>query len=264
MSETTTSQSHAPQHASHEPPRRRHWLLAAGWPRAAWMTVLLLPARDGDRRRAPRARRLRAGARLAPGDRRRRATMAPLGFLSGLGAFDYWVSYAIGRPTQPEDHSEPRRLQLEGLLPRQHRSQGDRDPVPHDDDLLLPRRRAARAARARRARAARDELLRHADVQRAVHRPRVADDLPVHHPGVRRARELRRPADARRARHGVPAAQRAVVLAAPDRRDHAAHVVLLPGRPAQAGRTTRRSPSTSRSATSSSRWRSSGPVRARS
>ncbi len=38
MSETTTSQSHAPQHASHEPPRRRHWLLAAGWPRAAWMT----------------------------------------------------------------------------------------------------------------------------------------------------------------------------------------------------------------------------------
>src|SRR5688500_15289151 len=32
-------------------------------------------------------------------------TMAPLGFLSGLGAFDYWVSYAIGRPTAPEDHS---------------------------------------------------------------------------------------------------------------------------------------------------------------
>ena len=38
MSETTTSQSHAAQHASHGPPRRRHWLLAAGWPRAAWMT----------------------------------------------------------------------------------------------------------------------------------------------------------------------------------------------------------------------------------
>ncbi|MBA3383146.1 MAG: cytochrome c oxidase subunit I [Actinobacteria bacterium] len=32
-------------------------------------------------------------------------TMAPLGFLSGIGAFDYWVSYAIGRPTRPEDHS---------------------------------------------------------------------------------------------------------------------------------------------------------------
>ena len=41
-SETTTSQSHASQHASHEPPRRRHWLLAAGWPRAAWMTVFFL------------------------------------------------------------------------------------------------------------------------------------------------------------------------------------------------------------------------------
>ena len=32
-------------------------------------------------------------------------TMAPLGFLAGLGAFDYWVSYAIGQPTRPEDHS---------------------------------------------------------------------------------------------------------------------------------------------------------------
>ena len=32
-------------------------------------------------------------------------TAAPIGFLSGLGAFDYWVAYAIGRPTRPEDHS---------------------------------------------------------------------------------------------------------------------------------------------------------------
>jgi cytochrome c oxidase subunit 1 len=29
----------------------------------------------------------------------------PLGFLSGIGAFDYWTRYAIGSPTQPEDHS---------------------------------------------------------------------------------------------------------------------------------------------------------------
>ncbi|HEY2073273.1 MAG TPA: cytochrome c oxidase subunit I, partial [Gaiellaceae bacterium] len=29
----------------------------------------------------------------------------PLGFLSGIGAFDYWVRYAIGSPTRPEDHS---------------------------------------------------------------------------------------------------------------------------------------------------------------
>jgi cytochrome c oxidase subunit I len=30
---------------------------------------------------------------------------APIGFLSGIGAFDYWVRYAIGAPTVPEDHS---------------------------------------------------------------------------------------------------------------------------------------------------------------
>jgi cytochrome c oxidase subunit I len=30
---------------------------------------------------------------------------APLGFLFGLGAFDYWFYYLSGRPTRPEDHS---------------------------------------------------------------------------------------------------------------------------------------------------------------
>jgi cytochrome c oxidase subunit 1 len=32
-------------------------------------------------------------------------TAAPIGFLAGIGAFDYWVRYAIGSPTRPEDHS---------------------------------------------------------------------------------------------------------------------------------------------------------------
>jgi cytochrome c oxidase subunit 1 len=30
---------------------------------------------------------------------------APLGFLAGIGCFDYWTYYALGRPTRPEDHS---------------------------------------------------------------------------------------------------------------------------------------------------------------
>ncbi|HSC73832.1 MAG TPA: cbb3-type cytochrome c oxidase subunit I, partial [Gaiellaceae bacterium] len=30
---------------------------------------------------------------------------APIGFLAGIGAFDYWVRYAVGAPTVPEDHS---------------------------------------------------------------------------------------------------------------------------------------------------------------
>jgi cytochrome c oxidase subunit 1 len=32
-------------------------------------------------------------------------TMAPIGFLAGIGAFDYWTRYALGFPTRPEDHS---------------------------------------------------------------------------------------------------------------------------------------------------------------
>ncbi|MGH3104264.1 MAG: cytochrome c oxidase subunit I [Gaiellaceae bacterium] len=32
-------------------------------------------------------------------------TAGPIGFLAGIGAFDYWTHYAIGRPTRPEDHS---------------------------------------------------------------------------------------------------------------------------------------------------------------
>ena len=31
--------------------------------------------------------------------------IAPIGFLAGIGAFDYWLRYVIGRPTLPEDHS---------------------------------------------------------------------------------------------------------------------------------------------------------------
>src|SRR5438876_11203420 len=32
-------------------------------------------------------------------------TAVPFGFLAGIGGFDYWVRYAIGSPTRPEDHS---------------------------------------------------------------------------------------------------------------------------------------------------------------
>ena len=36
---------------------------------------------------------------------RRRCSSAPLFFLVGLGAFDYWFYWAAGKPTRPEDHS---------------------------------------------------------------------------------------------------------------------------------------------------------------
>ena len=32
-------------------------------------------------------------------------TTMPIGFLAGIGAFDYWLYYISGRPTRPEDHS---------------------------------------------------------------------------------------------------------------------------------------------------------------
>jgi cytochrome c oxidase subunit 1 len=31
---------------------------------------------------------------------------APLGFLVGIGGFDYWARYMVGSPTRPEDHSD--------------------------------------------------------------------------------------------------------------------------------------------------------------
>ncbi len=31
---------------------------------------------------------------------------APLGFLVGFGAFNYWLRWAFGMPTEPEDHAE--------------------------------------------------------------------------------------------------------------------------------------------------------------
>jgi cytochrome c oxidase subunit 1 len=30
----------------------------------------------------------------------------PLGFLAGFGCFDYWLRWAAGMPTIPEDHSQ--------------------------------------------------------------------------------------------------------------------------------------------------------------
>jgi cytochrome c oxidase subunit I len=90
------------------PPHRgtaRRLLLGPGWIRAAWMTpffaaigfgiVVALrwwggwhPLLDGQPL-------VLVSALVA----------APLGFLSGIGTFDYWTYYALGHPTRPEDHS---------------------------------------------------------------------------------------------------------------------------------------------------------------
>ena len=124
-------------------------------------------------------------------------------------------------------------------------------------DLL----RGGRRARAADPLAARDAGRAPADeelVQRGRDDARDDDDLPRHRPDPRRLRELPRAADDRRARHGVPAAERAVVLAVRARRRRAVPQLLRERRRGAraAGRRTRRSrrcthPATARTSGSS-------------
>src|SRR5262249_36673327 len=102
---TTTVVGH---HPPATPPRQsgaRRYLLGAGWIRAAWMMCLFWGIGLG----LVLVFRWWAGwdplfkwsvitvvATL---------TSAPVGFLAGLGSFDYWGRYVSGAPTQPEDHS---------------------------------------------------------------------------------------------------------------------------------------------------------------
>jgi cytochrome c oxidase subunit 1 len=83
----------------------RHYLLHAGWIRALWMTALFGWIGFG----------ITVGLRAwghyhplynwTPIVLVSILVMAPLGFLAGLGTFDYWARYAIGSPTVPDDHA---------------------------------------------------------------------------------------------------------------------------------------------------------------
>jgi cytochrome c oxidase subunit 1 len=94
-------------HGTHTPAPRRtgvRRLTGAGWLRALWTTPLAFLLATG----------LVAGARAALGYEPLLATqpylttlmvIVPLGFLIGIGGFDYWARYVSGRPTVPDDHS---------------------------------------------------------------------------------------------------------------------------------------------------------------
>ena len=103
MTAATLHDAHPPAPARHGLARRL--LLGPGWIRAAWMfcffaligvglVVLIRWAADWhpflDNQIAVLVGLLVCG---------------PLGFLAGIGCFDYWVYYALGNPTRPEDHS---------------------------------------------------------------------------------------------------------------------------------------------------------------
>ena len=64
---------------------------------------------------------------------------APLGFLVGIGCFDYWLRWAFGPADHPRGPLLARRPQLAGLLQGQHRPQGDRHPVHRHHFFLLLR-----------------------------------------------------------------------------------------------------------------------------
>ena len=102
MTETVEQTQHAPVKPSPTGWRR---VLAPGWLRVPWMTPLFFFIGMG----------IVVGLRsLAGWDpvwnwliivSIGALITAPIGFLAGIGAFDYWVKYALGHPTEPEDHS---------------------------------------------------------------------------------------------------------------------------------------------------------------
>ena len=91
---------------------------------------------------------------------------------------------------------------------------------------LLRRGRDPRPADAHAARAGRTRSSCRPPLQRGDDDARDDDGLPRHRPDPRRLRELPRAADDRRARRRLPAAERALVLALPLRRDRALRELL--------------------------------------
>ena len=105
MSEATLNghDVHA-EHAPPPPPQGWDRLLAPGWLRVPWMTALFFGIGAGI---TVLVRWLEGWDPIWDGSviTTVELTTVPLGFLAGIGGFDYWVRYAVGSPTQPEDHS---------------------------------------------------------------------------------------------------------------------------------------------------------------
>jgi cytochrome c oxidase subunit I len=102
---TATTADHELHHAPSPTGGLRRLLLGPGLLRGAWMFVLFGWIGFG----------IVVGVRYGAGWDPILATeplvlvaalvSAPIGFLAGIGAFDYWVYYALGYPTRAEDHS---------------------------------------------------------------------------------------------------------------------------------------------------------------
>ena len=103
MTAATLHDAHPPAPAQHGTARRL--ILGPGWIRAAWMFCLFAAIGLG------LVVLLRWAADWKPFLDTQIVVLVsllvcgPIGFLAGIGCFDYWVYYALGRPTRPEDHS---------------------------------------------------------------------------------------------------------------------------------------------------------------
>jgi cytochrome c oxidase subunit 1 len=108
MTDSTASHVDVASHGGHhEPPPPRRGLkrfTGPGWLRALWLTPAFGFFWLGFAclvRWAAHWHPIWSGVPLST-----IATVSfPLGFLAGIGAFDYWAYYFSGRPTRPEDHS---------------------------------------------------------------------------------------------------------------------------------------------------------------
>ena len=114
-------------------------------------------------------------------------TMGPIGFLLGIGAFDYWLYWISGRPTVPDDHANHGAYRWKDYFKvnTDHKVIGVQYLVT--TFVFFVARRPDGDALPRRARAAGHAVHGHADLQRPRLHARRADDLRLHHPGVRRA-----------------------------------------------------------------------------
>jgi cytochrome c oxidase subunit 1 len=99
-----TADHHVPTTPAQHGPFRRY-VFGPGWIRAAWMFCLMgaigfglvvLARWGGGWNPILKSDDIVLVSLLVAG---------PLGFLGGLGAFDYWTYYALGHATRPEDHS---------------------------------------------------------------------------------------------------------------------------------------------------------------
>ena len=99
-----TDVAHTDHHEAPPKPQGWHRMTAPGWLRVLWVVPVFFGIGLGI------VLLIRWGAGWHPYWKGTviatvELVTTPLGFLVGIGGFDYWARYAIGSPTKPDDHS---------------------------------------------------------------------------------------------------------------------------------------------------------------